>query len=130
MAPAKTPDFVYSKVGKAFRACFHMLAVKTDCNVWVLAPDEEKDLGESFGDLLLDIGMVDNTITKCVFAAGTLVAVGGAKAIVYSAYDADRRAKRKPAGANAPAMTPPPAGTPDVRATDNSVIPETKPGVL
>ncbi len=130
VSPQKTPDFIYTKVGKAFRAVFNIMAVKTDCNVWILAPDEEKDLGESFGDLLLDIGMVDSTITKCAFAAGTLVAVGGSKAIVYSAYAAQRAASRKePAASHAPAIAGPKTVI-EEKATDASVIPETAPGVI
>lgn len=107
---AKSADFVYSKVGKAFRAVFNILAVKTNCDAWLLAPEEEKDLGEACGDILLDLGMADSTATKIVFAAGTVIAVGGSKAITYAAFENERRAAR----GNGPVQPRVPANPPHV----------------
>lgn len=125
-APAKTPEFVYSKVGKAFRSVFNLLAVKTDCTCWLLAADEEKDLGEAFGDLLLDVGVVDSTIVKSIFAAGSLIAVGSTKAVIYAGYRASLAAKAPGAAPRPHAPAAPPVADDPVAAKviDGSMIPD------
>lgn len=130
-APAKTSEFVYTKVGKAFRSIFNIMAIKTDCTAWLLDADEEKDLGESFGDLLLDVGLADSTAVKCVFAAGSLMAVAGTKAISYQIYARQLAASRtKPGPLPAPVNAAPAPSPVDAKVADTTVIPETKPGIV
>lgn len=125
--PSKDPAFVHSKVGKAFRCLGNLAALNTNCRVWLVTPEEEKDLGESVGDILCELGFADTLAAKVVFAVGTVSAVVGSKAITYAAWKQQMTAEAQAAGKIPPPVPVPPAAE---KAADASIIPEAKPGVI
>ncbi len=123
--PSKTPEFVYTKTGKAFRCLGNLAALNTNCSVWLLSPEEEKDLGESVGDILLELGFTDTMAAKAVFAIGTVLAIGGTKAIQYAQWKSIQPVERVVPTPSAAPITPKPESDPGP-----SVIPEAKPGII
>ncbi len=135
--PSKAPEFVYSKTGKAFRALSNIAALQCNNRIFLLTPEEEKDLGESVGDIFLELGLSDTMAAKVIFAVGTVSAVFGTKAIAYAAYKASQP---KPMRAAVPQVGPAPkvAAAPEAPGSTpgpepksgDAGIPETKPGTL
>lgn len=114
------------KMGQVWRSVGYGLSLGTNCNVWLLDQEQEKLLGEAYGDLCAHFGLADTLAFKMVFAVGTTVGIMGAKAAVYATYRADLLAKQEKA--NKELKTEP--QNPPAKPEDPGAIHETKPGLL
>lgn len=123
--PSKAPEFVYSKTGKAFRCLGNIAALNTNCRIWLISDEEEKELGESVGDLLLELGFTDTMAAKIAFAAGTVLAIGGTKAIQYAQWKNAQRVETVAAS-----QPIPPVSEKSADDAGPSAIPEAKPGLI
>ena len=126
------------KMGQVWRAVGYGLALGTNCNVWFLDAEQEKLLGEAYGDLCSAFGIADTTAFKVVFAVGTTIGVMGAKAFGYAKYQSDlaaqaeQRKKDLKGDAGKPQDKPAAPGpdAPPSPPTPITEIPKTEPGTL
>lgn len=136
-APSVAPpsnESLNKKMGMVWRTVGHGLALGTNCTVWLLDAEQEKLLGEAYGDLCSAFGLADTTAFKIVFCVGTTIGIMGAKAFGYAQYKAallaeqEKRKKDLKGDAGKTKDAPPPA--PDAPPTPPTEVHETKPGTL
>ena len=82
-------------VVRLFELVFRLLAVRTDCTVWLLEESEAKDLGDSWALVMSDLGLIDSKTLNLIFACGSLAGIVGAKAIIYKSYKSQLAEKAK-----------------------------------
>lgn len=130
--PARQEN-VNKKMGQVWRTVGYGLALGTNCNVWMLDAEQEKLLGEAYGDLCAAFGIADTLAFKIVFAVGVTVGTMGLKAAQYQAYAAALRAENdktnKDPSRNSPKQ-PDNKEKETPKETPAGQVHETKPGLL
>lgn len=133
LVPASN-ETLNKKMGSVWRAVGYGLALGTNCNVWILDPEQEKLLGEAYGDLCSAFGLADTLAFKIVFCAGTTIGIMGTKAFGYSQYrstvlaqEEQRKKDLKDAGKHNGAPATP---GPDAPPTPPAAVHESQPGTL
>lgn len=141
VAPVVDRSGLYKKMGMAWRGVGLCLSLSTNCTVWALGEEEEKILGEAYGDVCADLGFADTMAVKMVFLAGTTLGVFGPKTLGYVTFLNQQKALSEAAkkGHDPKPKQPTqdqeknPAVTPDHKPegfADSSGIHETRPGRL
>ena len=81
-----TPETLYKKMSTVWRGIGMAACMATNTTAFALAEDEQKLLGEAYGDVLHELGFADNMAVKIVFLVGTTAGVFGPKVIAYAHY--------------------------------------------